>query len=52
MLKELKYKDIKPVYKIDEYGNIYSKYKKRCHITYEYNFPKSIVRRDVKRKIL
>lgn len=27
MLKELKYKDIKPIYKIDEYGNIYSKYK-------------------------
>lgn len=28
MLKELKYKDIKPIYKIDEYGNVYSKYKK------------------------
>lgn len=27
MLKELKYKDVKPIYKIDERGNIYSKYK-------------------------
>lgn len=23
VLKELKYKDVKPIYKIDEYGNIY-----------------------------
>ena len=28
MLKELKYKDVKPIYKIDEYGNVYSKHKK------------------------
>ena len=28
VLKELKYKDVKPIYKIDEYGNIYSEYKK------------------------
>lgn len=28
MLKRLKYKDVKPIYKIDEYGNIYSEYKK------------------------
>lgn len=28
MLKELKYKDVKPIYKIDENGNVYSKYKK------------------------
>lgn len=27
VLKELKYKDVKPIYKIDERGNIYSKYK-------------------------
>lgn len=28
MLKRLKYKDVKPIYMIDEYGNIYSEYKK------------------------
>lgn len=28
VLKELKYKNVKPIYMIDEYGNIYSKYKK------------------------
>lgn len=28
MLKELKYKNVKPIYKIDEYGHIYSEYKK------------------------
>lgn len=28
VFKQLKYKDVKPIYKIDEYGNIYSKYKK------------------------
>ena len=28
MLKDLKYKDIKSIYKIDEYGNVYSLYKK------------------------
>ena len=27
VLKDLKYKDVKPLYKIDENGNIYSKYK-------------------------
>lgn len=27
MFKALKYKDVKPLYTIDEYGNIYSKYK-------------------------
>lgn len=27
MFKELKYKNVKFIYKIDEYGNIYSKYK-------------------------
>ena len=33
MFKELKYKDVKPIYLIDEYGNIYSKYKKRIFKT-------------------
>lgn len=28
MLKQIKYKDVKPIYFIDEFGNIYSKYKK------------------------
>ena len=28
MFKNLKYKDVKPIYKINEYGEIYSKYKK------------------------
>ena len=28
MIKQIKYRDIKPIYFIDEYGNIYSKYKK------------------------
>lgn len=27
MLKKLEYKDVKPLYKIDEYGNIFSTYK-------------------------
>ena len=27
MFKELKYKNVKPLYLIDEYGNVYSKYK-------------------------
>ena len=27
VVKELRYKNVKPIYKIDEYGNIYSKYK-------------------------
>lgn len=27
VLKRLKYKDVKPIYKIDEYGNIFSEYK-------------------------
>lgn len=27
MLKELEYKDVKPLYKIDEYGNVFSIYK-------------------------
>ena len=28
MFRELKYKNVKPLYLIDEYGNVYSKYKK------------------------
>lgn len=28
MLKSLKYKNVKPIYKIDEKGNVYSEYKK------------------------
>ena len=28
MFKKIQYKDIKPIYKIDEFGNIYSEYKK------------------------
>lgn len=27
MLKKLEYKDVKPLYKIDEYGNVFSIYK-------------------------
>lgn len=33
MLKKLEYKDAKSIYKIDEYGNIYSKHKKRLFKT-------------------
>lgn len=29
IMKRLKYKDVKPIYKIDEYGNIFSEYKKQ-----------------------
>ncbi len=29
MLKILKYKNVKPIYRIDEYGNIFSEYKKQ-----------------------
>ena len=28
MLKKIDYKNVKPIYKIDEYGNIFSEYKK------------------------